>query len=115
MKQENESQVLNPIKDPKPLIITAIVCVAMIVSTTFVWHLDGVPGSMFSLTDWADTPVSLLWFVVVIPAVMLKTGGYFAKSYIRYEFRFIISASLMTSICLALLIIAICHIIVKII
>ena len=115
MNQENKSWYVSPTKDPKPLILTTMVCIAMIASMTIVWHLDGVPGDVFSLTSWADTPVSLLWLFIVIPAVMLNTGDYFVKSYIRYEFQFIISASLMTSICLTLPIIAICHIIIDII
>ena len=103
MSLENESRFL---KDPKPLILTIIVYISMIVSTTFVWHLGGIPGSMFSLTDWSNNPMSLLWVVIAIPVVMLTIGDYFAKSYIKYDFK-IISASLLTSLCLTFPIIAI--------
>lgn len=111
MNQEKESRFMSPVKDPTPLILTTIGCIAMIVSTTLVWHLDGIPGSIFFLTDWADTPVSFLWFVIAMPVVMLTIGNYFAKSYIKYDFK-VMSASLVTSLCLTLPIIAISNIIV---
>ena len=75
MNQENESPVMNQVKDPKPLILTTIVCIAVVISTTFMWHLGGVTGNIFSLAAWSDTPVLLLWSVIAIPTVMLVTFG----------------------------------------
>lgn len=115
MKSDNISLYASLVENPKPLILTIIVCIAMIVSTIFVWHLGGIPV-VYSLTNWSDTTVLLLWLVIATPLVMLKMGDYFVKNYIRrrheseiISFKII---SFMTSICLTVPVVIICSIII---
>ena len=108
MNTENISQYVNLVKDLKPLILITVAFLAMTAGTVLVWSFYGMPGELFSVDGWLETPVSLAWTVVTV-FVMVTAGRYAFKTYFKGNGTFKAGVSIGISLGLLVLVGAISH------
>ena len=82
MNTENIPQYVNPVKEPKPLILITAVLLIMTAVTVLAWNFEGIPDTLASY-GLSETPVLWVWSLAFI-LVMIITGKYAFRAYFRY-------------------------------